>query len=244
MSRTGWAALFDLDGLLVDSEPVWLEVEREVFARLGADRAWTSADQHSLVGGSIVRSAGIMVQRAGSDRAPAEVVDWLVDGMGTRLRDEVRWKPGARELLAAVRSDGAATALVSSSYRVLVDAVLARLPEGSFDASVAGDEVSRGKPEPDPYLRALALLDVPAAAAVVLEDSPTGALAGTAAGCRVVVVPDQPVLPDGHPWVECGSLTEVTPARLRSLLGRDGGQHVEVGGPARREDGREHPDEG
>jgi HAD superfamily hydrolase (TIGR01509 family) len=238
------ALLFDMDGLLVDSEPVWLEVEREVFTRLGADRAWTSEDQHSLVGGSIARSAAIMVQRAGSDRPPAEVVGWLVGGMAQRLRDQVRWKPGARELLAAVRSQGAATALVSSSYRVLVDAVLARLPEGSFDVSVSGDEVSRGKPEPDPYLRALALLDVPAATAVVLEDSPTGALAGTAAGCRVVVVPDQPVLPDGHPWVECRSLTEVTPVLLRGLLGRDGSQDVEARGPAGREDGREHAHEG
>jgi HAD superfamily hydrolase (TIGR01509 family) len=242
MTGATWAVLFDMDGLLVDSEPQWFEVEREVFARLGGGRAWTAEDQHSLVGGSIVRSAGIMVDRAGSDRPAEQVVGWLVDAMLERLRHEVPWKPGARELLAALRVDGAATALVSSSYRALVDAVLAQLPSGAFDASVAGDEVRRGKPEPDPYLRALAVLGVPPSAAVVLEDSPTGALAGTAAGCRVVVVPDQPVLPDGHPWVERASLVDVTPSLLRGLLGGDGRQDVEAGRPAGGQDGREHAD--
>jgi len=243
-SQQPWAVLFDMDGLLVDSEPVWFSVEQEVFSRLGAGRPWTVADQHSLVGGAIATSAGLLVARAGSDQPTQVVVDWLVTAMAQRLSEAVRWKPGALDLLAAVRAQGALTALVSSSHRVLVDTVLARLPPGAFTASVAGDEVDRGKPEPDPYLRALALLAVPPAAAVVLEDSPTGARAGTAAGCRVVVVPDQPVLPDGHPWVQRDSLVEVTPKLLRCLLRGDGGQHVEGRRPASGHDRGQHTDHG
>jgi HAD superfamily hydrolase (TIGR01509 family) len=241
-----WAVLFDLDGLLVDSEPVWFEVEREVFARLGAGRPWTPADQHRLVGGSIDASARSMVRWAGSEHAPEQVVDWLVAGMVARLHGGVTLKPGALEILAAVQADGAATALVSSSHRVLVDTVLDRLPAGCFDATVAGDEVEHGKPAPDPYARALSLLDLPASVAVVLEDSTTGARAGSAAGCVVVVVPDQPVLPDSHPWVQRDSLVAVTPGLLRGLLGLlggDGSEHVQPGRPPGRQDRREHADD-
>lgn len=236
------AVLVDMDGLLVDSEPEWYEVERAVFARLGATRAWSVADAEDLLGNALPVSAAVMVERAGAAVPVPTVVEWFVESMAQRLAAGVPWKPGAVELLAALRAEDVPTALVSSSYRRLVDTVLGRVPAGTFHASVAGDEVVRGKPHPDPYLHALRLLGVPAERAVVLEDSPTGARAGEAAGCRVVVVPDRVAPPPAHRWVERATLHEVTPAWLRGLLRGDRGEHVEGGGAPGRHDGGEHAD--
>jgi len=238
------AVLVDMDGTLVDSEPEWFGLEREVFAHLGAGRDWTVADADALVGNALEVSARLMVERAGSRRDPADVVAWLVDGMVGRLRQGVPLKPGAGDLLAGLARDGVPTALVSSSHRRLVDVVVAGLPPGSFAATVAGDEVARGKPHPEPYRKACALLGVHPSSTVVLEDSPTGARSGQAAGCRVVVVPDRAPLPAEHPWLEVGSLLEVTPGWLRGLLGGDGTQHVEPSGPPGGHDRGEHPDAG
>jgi beta-phosphoglucomutase-like phosphatase (HAD superfamily) len=147
-------------------------------------------------------------------------------------------------LLDELGRHGVPTALVSSSYRRLVDTVMSQLPSGAMTTSVAGDEVAHPKPHPAPYLRALDLLAVPAEATVVLEDSPTGARAGQAAGCTVVVVPDLAALPADHGWQVVDGLAALDVARLTSLLGRDGREHVEVGGPAGRQDRGEHPHEG
>jgi HAD superfamily hydrolase (TIGR01509 family) len=212
------AVLFDMDGLLVDSEPAWFEVESDVFARLQAPRPWSHADGRRLVGQELTVSAAEMVRLADSDRAAEEVADWFVDGMAERMADGVTWKPGAVRLLGELRTHGIRTGLVSSSYRRLVDVVLAQLPRDTFAVSLAGDEVVRGKPDPEPYLRALALLKCPPARAVVLEDSPAGATAAAAAGCTVVLVPDLAELPAEHGWLEVAGLSEVTLAWLRGLL--------------------------
>jgi HAD superfamily hydrolase (TIGR01509 family) len=238
------ALLVDMDGLLIDSEPLWFAVEQQVVARLGARRAWTDEDARSLVGNPLEVSAARMIEAAGADVPVGSVVGWVVDGMASRLRQQVPWKPGGRELLRSVRAAGWRTGLVSSSHRLLVDVVRAALPPGAFDVSVAGDEVSHGKPHPQPYARALELLGVQPARAVVLEDSPTGATSGWAAGCQVVLVPDRAPVPAGHPWTQVASLAEVTPGWLAALLGGDGGEHVEVRRSPGRQDGGQHPDDG
>jgi HAD superfamily hydrolase (TIGR01509 family) len=153
----------------------------------------------------------------------SEVVEWFVTGMARRLRQSVPWKPGALELLAALAADGVPAGLVSSSHRLLLDVVLASLPAGTFATSVAGDEVRHGKPHPEPYLTAMAQVSARPSRTIVLEDSPTGAQAGAAAGCRVVLVPDRAPLPERHDWVQVASLCDVSPAWLEGLLGGDGG---------------------
>jgi HAD superfamily hydrolase (TIGR01509 family) len=215
------AVLVDMDGLLVDSEPLWFDVESAVFARLGAGRAWTHAEARSLVGNALEVSAARMCELAGVEVAPSVVAGWFVDAMRERLEAQVPFKPGARELLADLNRSEVPCALVSSSYRTLVDTVVRRLPERTFRSTVAGDEVTRGKPHPEPYRRALDLLGVRAERAIVLEDSPTGATAGSAAGCTVVVVPDLAPLPEQHDWHVVASLTELDVAELRRLLGGD-----------------------
>ena len=241
------AVLFDMDGLLVDSEPVWFTVERTVFARLGAQREWTPADASRLVGNALEVSAAEMARCAG--RAPtaatiAQVGRWFVDEMVDRMKEGAPFKPGALALVDELGRHGVPTGLVSSSHRRLMDTVLRQLPEGAMATSVAGDEVTHTKPHPAPYLRAMDLLGVAAERTVVLEDSATGARAGRAAGCTVVVVPDVGVLPAEHDWYLAESLAMLDVPGLVALLRRDRGEHVEVGGSARRQDRGKHADQG
>ncbi len=193
------AVLVDMDGLLIDSEPMWFEVERDVMARLGS--GWTPTQARSLVGNPLPTSAQMLLDAAGVPGDHQALADELVDRMASLLVRGARFKPGAIELLAALRDEGIPTALVSSSYRRLVDAVVQQLPPDSFAVTVAGDEVERPKPDPEPYLTAMAALGVNASGCVVLEDSPTGAAAGNASGAYVIAVPD---------------LVDVSPADRRS----------------------------
>jgi HAD superfamily hydrolase (TIGR01509 family) len=241
------AVLFDMDGLLIDSEPTWFSVERDVFARLGAGREWTPIDAHRVVGKALEVSAAEILRSAEAEPTAAnveQVAGWLVEGMVALMGAGAPWKPGALTLLDELGQHGVPSALVSSSHRRLVDVVLDQLPSGAMAASVAGDEVAHTKPHPAPYLRALRLLDVQAEATVVLEDSPTGARAGQSAGCTVVVVPDLAPMPADHAWHEVESLAALDVTRLASLLGGDGREDVEVGRATSRKDGREHPHQG
>ena len=181
------AVLFDMDGLLVDSEPLWLEAETAVMARLGAD--WTKADQVQLLGGSLDRTVRYLVGKARRPASPEQVAEWLMSGIADLVRDHgVPVQPGARELLAEVAAAGLPRALVTSSERRFMDVVLARTGL-RFDALVCADDVSVTKPDPEPYLLAAKLLGVDPGRCYALEDSPNGVASAEAAGCRVFAVP-------------------------------------------------------
>jgi HAD superfamily hydrolase (TIGR01509 family) len=181
------AVLFDMDGLLIDSEPLWLEAETAVMARLGGD--WTPADQAQLLGGSLVRTVRYLLGKATRPASPGQVADWLMTRVTELIRDRgVPLRPGARELLAEVAAAGLPHALVTSSERGFMDAVLARTGL-RFDVLVCADDVSMTKPDPEPYLLAAKLLGADPARCVALEDSPNGVASAQAAGCRVIAVP-------------------------------------------------------
>jgi len=165
------AVLFDMDGLLVDTEHCWGRAEREVMAWLGHPD-WTEDDTAALVGGPLSRVARIMVERSGSDVAPDVAEQRLVDTMARLLESGAEHRPGAPELLDDLAAHHIPCALVSSSPRVLVDAVLRDVGGEHFALTLAGDEVPRTKPFPDPYLEACRRLAVAAGSTVVLEDSP------------------------------------------------------------------------
>jgi HAD superfamily hydrolase (TIGR01509 family) len=187
------AVLFDLDGLLVDSEPLWFEVECAVAARLGGP--WGPADAGALIGGSLDRTVSYMLARAAQPARASrdEVARWLLDGMtGLMLARGLPVKPGARELLAEVAGAGIPHALVTSSARQIMLAALT-VAGMSFPVTVCGEDVRRTKPDPEPYLLATARLGLAPAGCVVLEDSPSGAAAACAAGCPVIVVPSVPI---------------------------------------------------
>ncbi len=223
------AVLFDMDGLLVDSEPVWYAVEVEVMARLGG--GWSHEQQAACVGGPLGHTAEHMAALVGSDVDPRLVEGWLVEGMAERLAAGVTLLPGAPELLDALATAAVPCGLVSSSYRRLVDLVLdavdrtgpaaGRSPaSAAFAVSVAGDEVSHGKPHPEPYLVAAARLGVDPASCVVLEDSLTGVASAEAAGCVCVAVPDLVPIPATATRPVLASLAGVDVAWLASLPGR------------------------
>jgi HAD superfamily hydrolase (TIGR01509 family) len=181
--------LWDMDGLLVDTEPVWTAAEVELAALLGG--TWTDEIKARIVGTRLDVAVPAILQYYGVADTPAQVAEtssWLLNRMVELFAHSLHVMPGARRLHAALRAAGVPQALVSSSYRVLVDAVLAQ-DLARFDVTVAGDEVARGKPDAEPYLTAARALGVDPRRCVVLEDSPAGLASGEAAGCAVVAVP-------------------------------------------------------
>ncbi|MYR42196.1 HAD family phosphatase [Streptomyces sp. SID5910] len=210
------AVLLDMDGTLVDTEGFWWDVEREVFASLGhaLDDSW----RHVVVGGPMTRSAGFLIEATGADISLAELSVLLNDGFEERIGRDLPLMPGAARLLAELSEHRIPTALVSASHRRIIDRVLTSLGRHHFALTVAGDEVPRTKPHPDPYLSAAAGLAVDPARCAVVEDTATGVAAAEAAGCHVVAVPSvAPITPALRRTV-VGSLEEVDLTFLRGLI--------------------------
>ncbi|HEY5986690.1 MAG TPA: HAD family phosphatase [Streptosporangiaceae bacterium] len=207
--------LFDMDGLLVDSEPLWFEVESRVMARLGGP--WGAEDQQALLGGSLERTVSYLLAKAppnGPAPSRGEVADWLLGGMLDLIeRRGLPLLPGVAELLAAVAAARIPHALVTSSQRSIMHAVLAATGV-RFPVTVCREDVTRTKPDPEPYLRAVALLGQDPRGCVVLEDSPNGVAAAESAGCLVVAVPTVP-MPASPGRIVVRSLREVSLATLR-----------------------------
>ena len=183
------AVLWDMDGLLVDTEPIWTVAETELAARLGG--TWSDELKAEIVGTRLEVAVPTILRWYGVDASPTAVAEssaWLLSRMVELFAEDMRVLPGADALLADLARAEVPVALVSSSYRVLVDAVL-RHGFGPFRVTVAGDEVRLGKPDPEPYLAACAALHVDPQRCVVLEDSLAGVQSGHAAGCAVVAVP-------------------------------------------------------
>jgi HAD superfamily hydrolase (TIGR01509 family) len=180
------AVLVDMDGTLVDTEPYWKRHEVALMHEHGLE--WTDADAAEMVGNALLVSARHLHGR-GVRMDPEAIVEVMVAGVLSDVRRHVPWLPGARELLAALHDAGVPVALVTMSYRSLAEAVVGELPEGHVDALVTGDEVRRGKPHPEPYVRAAALLGADPARCVAIEDSRTGVASAEAAGCVALAVP-------------------------------------------------------
>jgi HAD superfamily hydrolase (TIGR01509 family) len=211
------ALLFDMDGLLVDTEVTWFAVETELMAGLGAP--WGKEHQAALVGGPLEKSVRYMLDHADCpDVSPDQLAQELLEGMVRHLRaGPVRWQPGAERLLAQAAAVGLPCALVSSSLRPVVDAVLAAIGTEHFAVTVSGDDVAQTKPNPDPYVLAAALLGVEPVRCVALEDSETGATSAVAAGCFTVVVPSLVPVPPAIGDHRVASLTELDLVQLGEL---------------------------
>ncbi|HUY52161.1 MAG TPA: HAD family phosphatase [Streptosporangiaceae bacterium] len=214
------AVLFDMDGLLVNSEPLWFEAEAAIMARMGSP--WGVADQEHLIGGSLLRSTAYMQSKA-VHPAPQEVIArWLVEGMADLVRARgVPPMPGAAELLAEIAAAGIPHALVTSAEREIMEAALDAIGV-RFPVTVCAADVVRGKPDPEPYLRAAALLGAEPGRCVALEDSPSGITSAHAAGCAVIAVPSV-APPPGLARLTVPSLRDVDLAVVHGVVaGPDG----------------------
>ncbi|MGW4817942.1 HAD family hydrolase [Streptomyces sp. NPDC004227] len=210
------AVLLDMDGTLVDTEGFWWDVEVEVFAALGhsLDDSW----RHVVVGGPMTRSAGFLIEATGAAVTLAEVTTLLNEGFEARIDGALPLMPGAARLLAELSEQRIPTALVSASHRRIIDRVLTSLGPQHFALSVAGDEVSRTKPYPDPYLLAAAGLGADPTRCAVIEDTVTGVAAAEAAGCRVVAIPSVAPIPPAFRRTVVPSLEDVSLSFLRGLM--------------------------
>jgi HAD superfamily hydrolase (TIGR01509 family) len=210
------AVLWDMDGTLVDTEPYWMASEVAVVHARGG--MWTHDDGLALVGNPLRVSAECIRRHGGVDLPVDEVVERLLAHVVVRVGERPPWRPGARELLADLGRVGVPCALVTMSWTSLAEAVVSALPAGTFAAVVTGDEVTYGKPHPEPYLTAAARLGVDPAECVAVEDSPTGLLSAEAAGAVAVGVPHLVPLPTRPGRTLLSSLTGVTAADLGQLV--------------------------
>ncbi len=212
------AVLWDMDGTLVDSEKVWTVSLQDTARALGGELS--AAARSAVVGSDLPHTLDVLFDDLGLPREAARMAEAerLLNQRTAELFDGgLEWRPGALAALHTVRAAGWPTALVTNTGRALTERALDVIGREHFQATVCGDEVPAGKPDPAPYLRAADLLGVSAADCLAVEDSPTGALAAERAGAGVLVVPcDEPV-PGGPGRVLRASLAGMTAADFRDV---------------------------
>jgi len=215
--------VFDLDGVLLDSERRWDQARREV--AIGHGGHWRADATAAMLGMSSVEWSEYMRGVLGVDLAPDQIVDLVVAGLLEQYRRRLPLIPGA---VAAVQRIGRRwpLALASSAGRPVIDSVLATAGlQHDFQVTVSAEEVPRGKPAPDVYLEAAFRLGQPPRACAAVEDSANGIRSAVAAGLRVVAVPNQDYPPPASVLAEAQvvirSLAELT-GELVEQLDEDG----------------------
>ena len=210
------AVLWDMDGTLIDSEPYWLLSESRLAKQYGG--TWTEKDGLQLIGNDLYHASDFLRDRFGiDDMSTKEVIEQLTGEVIEQLKTKLPWRPGALELLVELKKAGIRTALVTMSMRSMALAVTQQIDFQAFDLVVAGDDVTKGKPHPEPYLRAAELLGVAPEDCLAFEDSPTGLASAEAAGCQAIGVTNIINLPTGPRRRIITSLTEVTIENLAAL---------------------------
>lgn len=181
------AVFFDMDGLMVDSEPEWFQSEIEVTKPFGY--TWLESDQIACLGGPLSRVGQYMYDKCGRVESPSFFTQELIRVQAEKMRGNTPTMPGAVELVRNLQSHGVKTALVSASPRNIVDAVLDNLGHDLFPFSISSDDVVNTKPQPDCYLKAAAISQSKITNCLVFEDSLTGMSAATASGAYLIAVP-------------------------------------------------------
>lgn len=225
------AVLWDMDGTIVDTEPYWIEAEYELVAAHGG--SWSDEQAEGLVGQALTFSAGVL-QAAGVKLSVREIIDTLTEQVTARVRKSVPWRPGARELLLALRDQEIPCAMVTMSEQQLAAEVERHLPDGTFELLVTGDRVARGKPHPEAYQTAFDELSkarlLSKDRVIAIEDSLPGVTSARAAGVFTLGVPHFVALPPDsadHLWPTlAGRSVEDLETLVGSYADRAGGRRT------------------
>ena len=205
------AVIFDLDGVLVDSEQLWDDARRELVRECGA--TWRPDATHAMMGMSSLEWSRYMHDELRVDMAPEEISTAVVERLERLYRERLPLYPGAVDTIAAV-AERHRLGLASSANREIIDLVLelAGLRQ-FFEATVSSEEVRRGKPAPDVYLEAARRLRLSPERCAAVEDSANGIRSAVAAGMKVVAIPNREFPPDdealGLTAAVLGSLVEL-----------------------------------
>lgn len=215
------AVIFDLDGVLVDSEQLWDSARRELVAERGG--TWRDDATRAMMGMSAPEWSRYVREQLGVDMEPAAISDAVVERLARLYRKRLPLLPGAREAVVAA-SKRWPLGLASSSNREIIDLVLERAElTACFTVTVSSEEVARGKPAPDVYLEAARRLDVAPMSCAAVEDSTNGLRSAAAAGMAVLAVPNETFPPSAEglrlAQAVVRSLDDLVPA-LERLEGR------------------------
>lgn len=207
------AVIFDLDGVLIDSESAWDEVRREFVLERGG--RWHDHSQRDMMGMSSVEWSRYIQAELGVDMPPPQISAEVVRRLALLYRERLPLVPGAHDAVERLAARWP-LALASSSNRELIDLVLevAHLAH-FFRATVSSEEVARGKPAPDVYLAAARRLEIKPSRCAAIEDSHNGILSAAAAGMRVIAIPNREFAPGREALAKAArvleSLDELTP---------------------------------
>ena len=215
MSNFFEAVFFDMDGLMVDSEPEWFQSEVEVTSPFGY--TWLEVDQIACLGGPLSKVGQYMFDKCGQQRSPEYFTQALIDTQVARMRGNTPTMPGAMELVRELQSHGIKTALVSASPRNIVDAVLDNVGHDLFPFSISADDVKKTKPDPEGYLKAASMSGSEITNCLVFEDSLTGMNAAIASGAYLIGVPHLVTIEESERIRVIKSLEQISYAKLMEL---------------------------
>ncbi|TDE90338.1 HAD family hydrolase [Occultella glacieicola] len=202
-----------MDGTLVDTEPLWHRSQRRLAGEGGI--AWTDADCALYTGRPMTEWAGAMRRRGHPNPAEVIIAD-AVAMVAAVVREDVPWLPGALDLLSSLAAADIPCALVTNAGRANADALLEAAPPGSLAFATAAEDVTRGKPDPEPYLLAASRLGIDPSISIAFEDSASGARSAHAAGLSVWFIDSHTPDPGVPVAGRIGSLAEFDAARLGS----------------------------
>ena len=215
MSQFFEAVFFDMDGLVVDSEPEWFQSEIEVTAPFGY--TWLVQDQVECLGGPLSKVGQYMFDKCGQQQSPQFFTQTLIDTQVARMRCNTPTMPGALELVKELQSHGIKTALVSASPRNIVDAVLDNLGHSLFPFSISADDVKRTKPDPECYIKAASMSGSEVRNCLIFEDSLTGMNAAIASDAYLIGVPHLVSIEESERVRVIKSLEQLSYAKLMEL---------------------------
>jgi HAD superfamily hydrolase (TIGR01509 family) len=209
------AVFFDMDGLMVDSEPEWYLSETEVTKPFGY--SWLEEDQIACLGGPLSKVGQYMFDKCGQKESPEYFTQTLIDTQVARMRGNTPTMPGAVELVRELQTYGIKTALVSASPRNIVDAVLNNLGHDLFPFSISADDVKRTKPDPEAYLKAAEMSGSEITNCLIFEDSLTGMKAAVASGAYLIGVPHLVSIEESARVRVIKSLQQLSYSKLQEL---------------------------